>query len=120
MKTEGSSGFLANHAFSASRLPALRARKKWLTMVRYARTWFAVLALALVSFARAADVVSIWGGARGTIVLKSDGTVWTWGANFDGKLGIGDTNPVRTTVPVEVHGAGNAGYLNSVKTIMGC
>ena len=70
--------------------------------------------------ARGADVVSIWGGARGTVVLKSDGTVWTWGANFDGKLGIGETNTVRTNVPVEVHGAGNVSYLNSVKAIMGC
>jgi alpha-tubulin suppressor-like RCC1 family protein len=66
-----------------------------------------------------ADVVSIWGGARGTIVLKSDGTVWTWGANFDGKLGVGETNTVRSAVPVEVHGPGNVGYLNSVKAVMG-
>ena len=77
--------------------------------------------VALASVARGADVVSIWGGARGTIILKSDGTVWTWGANFDGKLGIGldPTNFPRSLVPVEVHGPGNAGYLNSVKAIMG-
>ena len=64
-------------------------------------------------------MVSIWGGARGTIILKSDGTVWTWGANFNGKLGIGDTNPVRALVPVEVHGPGNVSYFNSVKAVMG-
>lgn len=45
--------------------------------------------VSLASVAWSADVVSIWGGARGTIILKSDGTVWTWGANFDGKLGLG-------------------------------
>lgn len=89
-------------------------------MIHATRTWFAFSVFACVSLVRGADVVSIWGGARGTIILKSDGTVWTWGANFDGKLGIGDTNPVRMTVPVEVHGAGNASYLNSVRTIMGC
>jgi len=77
--------------------------------------------VALASVARGADVVSIWGGARGTIILKSDGTVWTWGANFDGKLGIG-IDPYslsRSMVPVEVHGPGNVGYLNSISAIMG-
>ncbi|HVM48885.1 MAG TPA: hypothetical protein VMU04_12710, partial [Candidatus Acidoferrum sp.] len=82
------------------------------------------VALCLTTLAAAAQgpaVVSIWGGARGTIVLKSDGTVWTWGANFDGKLGIG-VDPVttpRSLVPVEVHGPGNAGFLNSVAAVMG-
>ncbi len=96
-----------------------RMLKKPLTMNHAIHTWFAVLVFALITPARGADVVSIWGGARGTIVLKSDGTVWTWGANFDGKLGIGETNTVRSSVPVEVHGAGNAGYLNSISAIMG-
>lgn len=82
-------------------------------------SWLAALFFTLVTLTRGADVVSVWGGARGTIILKSDGTVWTWGANFDGKLGIGDTNSVRSPVPLEVHGAGNVGYLNSVQAIMG-
>jgi len=75
----------------------------------------------LLPSVRSADVVSIWGGARGTIILKSDGTVWTWGANFNGKLGIGiDPHTLnRSLVPVEVDGTGNAGYLNSVTAIMG-
>ncbi len=75
--------------------------------------------VSLAPFARSADVISIWGGARGTIILKSDGTVWTWGVNSDGKLGIGNTNPIRMLVPVEVHGTGNVSYLNSVQAIMG-
>src|SRR5437868_2306754 len=69
--------------------------------------------VSIFSFAsqiHAADVVSIWGGARGTIVLKSDGTVWTWGANFGGKLGIGDATTNRSLVPVEVHGAGSSNF----------
>jgi alpha-tubulin suppressor-like RCC1 family protein len=78
-----------------------------------------ILAIGLAGVACGADVISLWGGARGTIVLKSDGTVWTWGANFEGKLGIGETNTVRALVPVEVHGAGNVSYLNSVVSIMG-
>jgi len=91
-----------------------------LTMHQTVRTGSVILAFSILAMCRGADVVSIWGGARGTIILKSDGTVWTWGANFDGKLGIGQTNTVRSSVPVEVHGTGNVSYLNSISAIMGC
>ena len=79
------------------------------------------LLIAHASCALASDVVSIWGGARGTIVIKSDGTVFTWGANFGGKLGLGVDSATlnRVLVPSEVHGPGNAGYFNSIKAIMG-
>jgi alpha-tubulin suppressor-like RCC1 family protein len=83
------------------------------------KTILAVLFCSALSAAPAADVVSTWGGARGTIVLKSDGTVWTWGANFGGKLGIGNSVTNRMLVPVEVHGAGEVDYLHSVLAIMG-
>lgn len=91
-------------------------------MHRFIHSLVVSLIFALVSMACGADVVSIWGGARATIILKSDGTVWTWGANFDGKLGIG-ADPATlscSTVPVEVHGLGNVSYLNSISAVMGC
>ncbi len=37
------------------------------------------------------DVVSVAGGAYHTLALKSDGTVWAWGANSYGELGDGTT-----------------------------
>src|SRR5437868_3104191 len=80
----------------------------------------AVISLLLASsllIVTAADVVSIWGGARGTIILKSDGTVWTWGAGSFGKLGINITTG-RSLVPVEVHGAANVDYIHSITAIM--
>jgi hypothetical protein len=75
-------------------------------------------------------VISIWGGARTSIVLESDGTVWDWGMNDYGKLGNGLVSAFTDTVnyingtqdqhtPLQVHGPGNIGYLNSVTAIMG-
>src|SRR5438105_11995692 len=75
--------------------------------------------------AAAANVISLWGGARETIALKSDGTVWTWGLNDCGILGtgacskLGDGTQLDRLVPVQVHGPGNAGYLTSITAIMG-
>jgi alpha-tubulin suppressor-like RCC1 family protein len=69
-------------------------------------------------------VISIWGGARETIALKSDGTVWTWGLNDcvlgSGNCGkLGDGTKINRLIPTQVHGPGNAGYLTSITAIMG-
>src|SRR5437868_12521822 len=67
-----------------------------------------IVALLLTSrfcVAAAPDVVSIWGGARGTIILKSDGTVWTWGSNIGGKLGV---NALPATLGRVLHPSGGA------------
>lgn len=69
-------------------------------------------------------VISIWGGARETIALKSDGTVWTWGLNAcnlgSGSCGkLGDGTQTSSSFPIQVHGPGNLGYLNSITAIMG-
>ena len=84
-----------------------------------AATLITLFLISPLSPIRASDVVSVWGGARSTIILKSDGTVWTWGANFNGKLGLGETNQQRALTPVEVHGPANLSYLNSVAAVMG-
>ncbi len=55
--------------------------------------------------AAATAVTGIAAGDCGTIVLKSDGTVWTWGYNYYGGLGNGTT--VNSSLPVQVSGLSN-------------
>jgi alpha-tubulin suppressor-like RCC1 family protein len=40
------------------------------------------------------------GGEGHSVVLKDDGTVWTWGLNGNGQLGIGSTT--KSTTPVQI------------------
>jgi len=69
-------------------------------------------------------VISIWGGARDTIALRADGSVWTWGIN-DCVLGsgdcgkLGDGTTLERHLPTRVHGPGNIGFLDSITAIMG-
>ena len=44
--------------------------------------------------------------------LKSDGTVWGWGLNTGGQLGVGDGG--NRSNPVQVHGFNNIGYLTNI------
>jgi alpha-tubulin suppressor-like RCC1 family protein len=41
---------------------------------------------------------SIAGGYRHTIALKTDGTLWSWGSNNFGQLGVNDTTSIITPV----------------------
>lgn len=80
-----------------------------------------------INAASSASVISLWGGARESIVLKSDGTVWAFGINncdpagfSAGKCGkLGDGTQIARDVPVQVHGPNNVGFLTSIKAIMG-
>jgi len=57
-------------------------------------------------------IVKINAGDYFSAGIKTDGTVWIWGYNGFGQLGQNDTTESNT--PVEVHGAANVGFLNSV------
>jgi len=46
------------------------------------------------------DVTTISGGESHTLALKSNGTVWAWGANYDGQLG--NDSKVSSSIPVEI------------------
>jgi alpha-tubulin suppressor-like RCC1 family protein len=58
------------------------------------------------------NVVDVAAGDHHTLALKSDGTVWAWGGNSYGQLGIGNKDD--HTVPYQVHGPGNVGYLSGI------
>ncbi|MDB6021948.1 MAG: rcc, partial [Pedosphaera sp.] len=51
------------------------------------------------------SIVAISAGEGHNTALRADGTVWTWGRNAEGQLGIGSTNDSYT--PVQVSGLSN-------------
>ena len=61
------------------------------------------------------DVVSIAVGVRHTAIVKSDGTVWTWGSNTYGNLGDA-TGSVRP-YPVQVKINSTNNFLTNVKSV---
>jgi alpha-tubulin suppressor-like RCC1 family protein len=52
-----------------------------------------------------------------TVVLKSDGTVWSWGGNRFGQIGIGTADGAVHSGPSQAVGAGGAGFLTAVAAI---
>jgi alpha-tubulin suppressor-like RCC1 family protein len=63
-------------------------------------------------------VGAVAGGSVHTVVLKEDGTVWTWGSNGYGQLG----NPgagIRSDTPVQVLGYEGAGVIEGVIAVAG-
>jgi alpha-tubulin suppressor-like RCC1 family protein len=77
-------------------------------------------------------VVAIAGTTDNTIALRSNGTVWTWGINVSGQLGIGTNSGPQeckpysryaavgcSTKPVQVVGPGGKGVLTHVVAIAG-
>lgn len=62
-----------------------------------------------------ANVSHVVAAYESTCAVKTDGTVWCWGSNSNGKLGTGDNHD--SPEPVQVVGPGGAGFLSGVTQI---
>lgn len=63
------------------------------------------------------NVIAVAAGANHSLAIRSDGTVWAWGSNASGELGNGVTSALPTTLPIQVHGLGNVGFLQNAIAI---
>ncbi len=78
--------------------------------VDVAKAWAAAVILLLVAACSQSTtltsahivVKSVSGGWNYALALKSDGSVWSWGANDDGQLGNGTTGATDTLVPAPI------------------
>ena len=52
-------------------------------------------------------VTQVYAGGNHSCALKADGTLWCWGDNRSGQLGVGDTEPRSTPVQVAPQVLGN-------------
>ncbi len=62
------------------------------------------------------DVTGVAAGVDFSLALRADGTVWAWGHNEYGQLGI-PTSTADITAPVQVEGPGGVGYLTGITAI---
>ena len=63
-------------------------------------------------------ITTIAAGQFHSLAIKNDGTVWTWGLNDNGQLGNGNTG-TNSSIPVQVHGVGDVGFLTGIVAIAG-
>lgn len=80
--------------------------------------FFFLLSLTLcatASFGQTAKVIAAAGGGGHSVILKDDGSVWTFGRNNHGQLGSGDT--ANRSIPVRVRDSGGFGYLTGITAI---
>jgi alpha-tubulin suppressor-like RCC1 family protein len=61
------------------------------------------------------NVSQIAAGRSQTCAVKTDDTVWCWGGNTDGQLGINNT--IQQNAPVQVLGVGGSGNLTNVSQV---
>ncbi|MCL2104189.1 MAG: RCC1 repeat- and reductase domain-containing protein [Kiritimatiellaeota bacterium] len=74
----------------------------------------ALAATLVLTTARAATPMVSAGGYH-TVALKEDGTVWTWGDNYNGQLG--DNTWISRYTPVQVKGEEGEGVLSNVVSV---
>jgi alpha-tubulin suppressor-like RCC1 family protein len=76
----------------------------------------------VTTFAGGTNWKQVSGGAFHTAAIKTDGTLWTWGANFYGQLGNNTTTQRNTPVTTFAGGnnwkqvAGGSAYTAAIKT----
>ncbi|MFJ2043904.1 RCC1 domain-containing protein [Paenibacillus taichungensis] len=61
------------------------------------------------------QIVAIKSGINHTLALRADGTVWSWGDNSDGSLGIGSN--INSNIPVQVQFKAESGQFIKIKSI---
>ena len=61
----------------------------------------------MVQVSSLSGITAVSAGAYFTLALKNDGTVWAWGSNSNGQLGIGTSGTSLQTTPVQVSGLAN-------------
>jgi alpha-tubulin suppressor-like RCC1 family protein len=62
-------------------------------------------------------ITRLGAGGAFSLAVKADGSLWAWGRNFYGQLGIHSKDD--HTVPYQVHGPGDVGYLTDVVDVAG-
>ena len=63
------------------------------------------------------NVIAIAAGASHNLALKADGTVWAWGSNYSGALGLGSDTANKSMAVRVTDPADPTGYLSSVTAI---
>ncbi len=63
-------------------------------------------------------IVAISAGANHALALDSNGTLWAWGANWEGALGIGSADHSPHPLPVRVKDSTGTGFLSGIVQIV--